>query len=81
MSELRGYAASISKYTGVTDPADLEKIETAMVDEHRTLNGLSPQKFAKAARDGWKLVQYLRSPEGKAEWASLEAEYGIKVPL
>ena len=75
---LRGYAASISKYTGVTDPALLAEIEDLMRDEHRTLDHLSPSAFARCAREALGLAAYLRTPQGRAEAeAAYRAVMGI----
>ena len=67
MPLLRGYAASISKYTGITDPELLDEIEELMRDEYRTLDHLSAERFASCARESLGFAIYLRSPEGKAE--------------
>ena len=64
---LRGYAASINRYTGVTDLALLAEIEDLMRDEHRTLDHLSPEAFARCARESLGLAAYLRTPQGRAE--------------
>lgn len=64
---LRGYAQSISKCTGITDPELLAEIEDYMRDEYRTLDHLSPERFASCARECLGLAIYLRSPQGKAE--------------
>ena len=71
---LRGYAASISRYTGVTDPATLVEIETWMREEQRTLDHLTPAAFAKLARSSWEIVAWLRTPEGAAEFAAMQRE-------
>jgi hypothetical protein len=73
MSALRGYAASISRATGVADPADLAEIEETMRHDvfHSTLDWIAPADFARGARDAWAIVQYLRSPAGKAEIAAM----------
>jgi hypothetical protein len=64
---LKGYALSISKATGVTDPETLAEIEDTMRHDifHSTLDWQPPAMFAKGARDAWELVQYMRSPAGK----------------
>jgi len=77
MSRLRGYAASISKYTGVTDAAELAEIEELMRDVHRTLNGLSAKRFAAEARSAKAAFDFMRTPAGQAERRRLEAQYGI----
>jgi len=66
MSELRGYALSISRATGVTDPATIAEIEDFMRDEHRTLDHLDRQQFDRCARDCWKAVAWSRTPDGQA---------------
>jgi hypothetical protein len=73
MTELRGYAKSISEATGVTDPADLTEIETWMREEHRTLDHLDRARFNRLARESWGIVQYLRTPAGQAEWEAAGA--------
>lgn len=76
MTELKGYALSISKATGITNVADLADIEESMrVDIfHGTLDWQSPAVFAKGAREAWEFVQYLRSAAGVGEMAALMAE-------
>lgn len=74
-TELRGYSAGISKYTGVTDQATLDEIEELMRDEYHTLNHLSPEKFARCARECWQAVQYMRTPDGQAYMAQLDREF------
>lgn len=71
---LRGYAASISRDTGVTDPELIAEIEDWMRQEQRTLDHLSPRAFADLARSYWEIVAYLRTPAGAAEWARLQRE-------
>jgi hypothetical protein len=73
-TELRGYSATISKYTGVTDQPTLDEIEELMRDEFHTLNHLSPQKFARSAKECLQAVQYMRTPEGQAYMAELNRE-------
>lgn len=76
MSALRGYALSISQATGVTDPTDLADIEDSMRNDifHSTLDWQSREVFDMGAREAWEFVQLLRSPEGLAAVAALEAE-------
>ena len=73
-TELRGYAASISKYTGVTDPEALAEIEDFMRLEYRTLDHLDSRQFARCARESHAAYQYEQTPEGKAYIAQLERE-------
>jgi hypothetical protein len=78
MTDLKGYARSISEATGVTDPETLAEIEATMRDDifHSTLDWQPRDVFDRGAREAWELVQYLRSPEGAAEFARLYAEMG-----
>lgn len=75
-TELKGYALSISKATGVTNAADLADIEDSMRNDifHSTLDWQSPAVFAKGAREAWEFVQLLRIPEGLAAMTALELE-------
>lgn len=66
---LRGYAASINRATGVTDPDLLAEIEDFMRDEHRTLDHLTREDFDRCACECWAEVQYMHTPEGMA-WAA-----------
>lgn len=68
-TKLCGYAASISKYTGVTDPEDLADIEDSMRNDifHSTLDWQSPEVFADGARQAWELVQLFRDPVALAK--------------
>lgn len=68
------YAPAITEATGVTDPADIAEIYGEMGDANHTLNGLSRERIREEARTAWALIQYLRSPEGVAYVATLEAE-------
>lgn len=63
---LQGYAQSISRATGVTDPVMLGEIEDFMRDEHPTLNHLSREQFDRCARESWQAVAWLRTPAGEA---------------
>ena len=73
--ELRGYKLSISKATGVTDPARIAQIEECMREDifHSTLDWQSARQFNKGARDALALLQYMESDEGKAELAKWQA--------
>lgn len=64
MTELRGYAASIAKATGIMNADDLADIEDSMRNDifHSTLDWQSPAVFAKGARDAWEIVQIMRDP-------------------
>lgn len=75
VTALKGYAASISRITGVTDPELLADIEDSMRNDifHSTLDWQSPAEFARGAREAFELVSYLRTPAGKAEMAALMA--------
>lgn len=66
MTQLRGYAWSISQATGVTDPETLAEIEDSMRHDifHSTLDWQTSAQFDKGAREAWELVQFFRSPEG-----------------
>lgn len=72
----KGYALSISNATGVTDPTDLADIEESMRNDifNSTLDWQSRDVFDAGAREAWEFVQLLRSPEGLAAMAALEAE-------
>lgn len=73
MTALKGYAASINRATGVTDPELLAEIEDTMRNDifHSTLDWQTPAQFAKGAREAHDLVSYMRSPAGAAEMAVL----------
>ncbi len=71
---LRGYALSISKATGQTDPETLAEIEDFMRLEYRTLDHLTLAKFNRCARESWEAVKFTRTPEGIAYMARLERE-------
>lgn len=65
---------AITKYTGVTDQAEIVEIYGHMCDSVRTFNGLSPAQLRKEAREAKAVNDYLNTPAGKAYWASLQAE-------
>lgn len=79
---LKGYAASISRITGVTDPELLAEIEDTMRNDifHSTLDWQSAAQFAAGAKEAHQLVTYLRSPEGAAEMAALMASMSAGDP-
>ena len=64
MSELRGYAKTISEATGVTDAEDLADIEDVMRHDifHSTLDWQTKQQLMDAAREAWEIVQIMRDP-------------------
>ncbi len=72
---LKGYAAQISKATGITDTAMLRRIEDCMRQDifHGTLDWQSARQFANGAREAVELINYMDSPEGKAYMAQLLA--------
>lgn len=76
MQTFKGYAASIAKATGVTNPIDLEEIEETMRQDifHSTLDWISPARFAAGACEAWALVQFIRSPVGAAQFEALRQE-------
>jgi hypothetical protein len=69
MTELRGYAKTISEATGVTDAEDLADIEDCMRHDifHSTLDWQTREQLKRGAREAWQLVQLMRDP------AALEA--------
>jgi hypothetical protein len=71
MTELRGYAKTISEATGVTDAEDLADIEDCMRHDifHSTLDWA---QLARGAREAWEVVQLLRDPKA-VEALGLEA--------
>ncbi len=73
---LRGYALSISKATGQTDPETLAEIEDYMrnIIFHSTLDWQTKAQFNKGAREAWQDIQFMRSPEGIAYMARLDRE-------
>jgi hypothetical protein len=82
MTELRGYAKSISEATGVTDPGDLADIEDSMRHEifHSTLDWQTKAQFNRGAREAWEIVQMLRDPSVLAALtAQVEAEYAASL--
>ena len=66
---------TVTKYTGVTDPADVSEIVDVMSGAVRTFGGLSPAKFKREANAAWALVQYLKTDAGKAEMAAFDAQW------
>ncbi len=75
MSELRGYAKSISEATGVTDAADLADIEDSMRNDifHSTLDWQTKAQFNRGAREAWELVQIMRDPALVAKYMGMAA--------
>jgi hypothetical protein len=74
MTELRGYAKTISEATGVTDAEDLADIEDCMRHDifHSTLDWQTRAQLARGAREAWEVVQLLRDPKA-VEALGLEA--------
>ena len=68
MTELRGYAKTISEATGVTDADDLAEIEDCMRNEifHSTLDWQTKAQLMRGAREAWEVVQILRDPAALA---------------
>ena len=64
MTELRGYARTISEATGVTDPEDLADIEDSMRNDifHSTLDWQTKSQLMRGAREAWEIVQIMRDP-------------------
>ncbi|MEI6644085.1 MAG: hypothetical protein WCL10_18855 [Novosphingobium sp.] len=65
---------TITKYTGVTDPADVAEIMDVMAGAVRTFGGLSPAVFKREAKAAWGIVSYLKTDAGQAEFAAYMAE-------
>lgn len=63
----------ITELTGVTDQAEVEQIYGFMADNVRAFGSLTPAQWRKEAREAKMVVDYLKTPEGKAEWDSLTA--------
>lgn len=61
---LKGYDATISEATGVTDPEDLADIEDSMRHDifHSTLDWQTKAQLMRGAREAWELVQLMRDP-------------------
>lgn len=72
-SQLKGYAQMIVDATGCT-PADAPEIEDYMRHTifNSTLNWQTAAQLKKAAKDAWKDIQFMRSPEGVAYIQQLE---------
>lgn len=68
---------SVTKYTGVTDAADIAHIINIMVDQCQTFGGLAPERFQQLANEARELVFHLKTPAGKAAMAAYKVEYGI----
>ena len=69
---------SVTKYTGVTDAADIAHIIDIMANQCRTFGGLSPERFQQLANEARELVFHLKTPAGNAAWAAYKAEHGIE---
>ena len=65
---------AITRYTGVTDQAEIAEIYSEMSDNVRAFSNLSPQQMAKEARDAKAMLDYLKTDAGKAEIAKLDRE-------
>lgn len=59
------YSKLIIEATGCSEDA-VNEIEELMRDEYSTLNGLSPEKFKRAAKAAYETYKYMQSDEGKA---------------
>ena len=68
---------SITKYTGVTDEADVAAIMDVMADHCRTFNGLDPKEFERLAKQAAEMVAYLKTPHGQECWQALCMKHGI----
>ena len=66
---------AITKYTGATDPVEVNEIYGFMADSVRAFSSLSPQQWRKEAREAKAVNDYLKTEAGKAEWAALEQQY------
>ena len=62
MTELKGYALTISQATGVTDLKDIADIEDCMRHDifHSTLDWQTRDVLQQGARDAWEVVKELR---------------------
>jgi len=65
---------SITKYTGVTDQADVAEIMDVMAGAVRTFGGLSSAAFRREANAAWEVVRFLKTDAGQAEFAAYMAE-------
>ena len=74
---LRGYAAMISKATGIVALGTLRRIEDTMRTDifHGTLDWQTTRQFNAGARAAWELIQYMDSDEGQAELARMRQGY------
>ena len=66
---------AITRYTGVTDEIELAEIYGHMADSVRTFSSLSPTEFRREAREARAVNDYLKTDEGKAYMAALDAEW------
>ncbi len=67
------YTKLITSATGCTQE-DAPDVEALMRDEYGNLDSLSPTQFTRSAIECYKLVTYLKTDAGKAEWARMEAQ-------
>lgn len=68
------YQKSIIEITGA-DAADAKQVEELMRDTvGGTLDHISRREFARLASDCYKAVQWMKTPEGAAYMARLDAE-------
>ena len=65
---------AITKYTGVTDHAEIVAIYGEMSDNVRAFSSLSPAQLRKEARDAKAVLDYLKTPAGAAYAAQLDRE-------
>ena len=66
---------AITKYTGVTNEADISDIYGEMCGAVRTFSGLSPAEWRREAKAAWEVVQYMRTPEADAEYSAYCAKW------
>ena len=65
---------AITKYTGVTDQAEIEEIYGHMSDNVRAFSSLSSADLRREAREAKAVNDYLKSDEGVEEWERLWKE-------
>lgn len=66
----------ITKYTGVTDQAEIREIYGHMCDNVRAFSSLTASELCKEAREAKQVNDYLKTDAGKVYWASLMQEMG-----
>lgn len=66
---------AITKYTGVTDQAEIVEIYGQMSDNVRAFNSLSPAELRREAREAKAVNDYLKSEDGINEWERLHKEF------